>query len=145
MNIEKINQTIADLQGMVQADRLGSKFIPDGVIQFEMGDWITKPYEDGRNAKDGWCGTAACIAGVIVLNEAPPELTKLSERVQWAELQGRSGFADAALGAHIDLSELDALFDPVAATTPARRLAERQLLALRGSCADLDSVPPFTK
>ncbi|MET0855964.1 MAG: 3-carboxy-cis,cis-muconate cycloisomerase [Telluria sp.] len=53
--------------------------------------------------------------------------------------------ADPALRTRIDLAQLDALFDPVAATTPARRLAERQLQALRGSCADLDSIHPFTK
>ncbi|HEX8788877.1 MAG TPA: 3-carboxy-cis,cis-muconate cycloisomerase [Telluria sp.] len=35
--------------------------------------------------------------------------------------------ADPALSAHLDLAQLDALFDPVAATVPAQRLARRLL------------------
>jgi 3-carboxy-cis,cis-muconate cycloisomerase len=90
------------------------------------------------------------LAGAIGRPQAHALLEQLTQQAlasgrALAEVLRDAVQADAALGAHIDLSQLDALFDPVAATTPARRLAERQLLALRGSCADLDSVHPFTK
>ncbi|MES2756057.1 MAG: lyase family protein [Pseudomonadota bacterium] len=53
--------------------------------------------------------------------------------------------ADPALRGQVDAARLQALFDPVAAAAPARRLAERQLQGLRASIAQLDSVHPFTK
>jgi 3-carboxy-cis,cis-muconate cycloisomerase len=51
--------------------------------------------------------------------------------------------ADPQLSAHVDLQQLAALFDPVAALAPARLLAERQLQALRGHIAELDATHPF--
>ncbi|MFC5458205.1 lyase family protein [Massilia niabensis] len=51
--------------------------------------------------------------------------------------------ADPALAAHVDLDTLAALFDPVAAAVPARRLAERQLPGLRTRMAELDATHPF--
>ena len=47
--------------------------------------------------------------------------------------------SDPALGA-LDAAQLDALFDPVAATEPAQRLARRRLAELR---ADLAALPSF--
>jgi 3-carboxy-cis,cis-muconate cycloisomerase len=43
--------------------------------------------------------------------------------------------ADPELGARLDTAQLDALFDPVAATLPAQRLARRQLDTLQGTHA----------
>ncbi|WP_296951323.1 3-carboxy-cis,cis-muconate cycloisomerase [uncultured Massilia sp.] len=51
--------------------------------------------------------------------------------------------ADPALRARVDPDKLAAVFDPVAATAPARRLAERQLQALRAAMAALDATHPF--
>jgi len=51
--------------------------------------------------------------------------------------------ADPQLAAHVDLDRLAALFDPVLAAEPARRLAERQLQALRRDMAALDAIHPF--
>jgi 3-carboxy-cis,cis-muconate cycloisomerase len=53
--------------------------------------------------------------------------------------------ADPQLRAQLDPARLAALFDPVAATAPAQRLAERQLHALRHTMADLDASHPFYK
>ncbi len=51
--------------------------------------------------------------------------------------------ADPALADQVDLGRLAAVFDPVAATAPARRLADRQLQALRPAMAALDATHPF--
>jgi 3-carboxy-cis,cis-muconate cycloisomerase len=51
--------------------------------------------------------------------------------------------ADPQLAAHVDPGRLAGLFDPVAATEPARRLAEAQLRGLRLSMAKLDATHPF--
>jgi 3-carboxy-cis,cis-muconate cycloisomerase len=40
---------------------------------------------------------------------------------------------------------LQELFDPVAATAPAQRLAQRQLASLRQQLADLNTTHPFHK
>jgi 3-carboxy-cis,cis-muconate cycloisomerase len=90
------------------------------------------------------------LAGAIGRPQAHALLEQLTQQAlassrPLAEVLRDAVQADAALRAHIDLSQLDALFDPVAATAPARRLAERQLQALRTSSAALDSVHPFTK
>jgi 3-carboxy-cis,cis-muconate cycloisomerase len=53
--------------------------------------------------------------------------------------------ADPRLRAAVDIEHLNSLFDPVAASAPARKLAERQLQGLRDSAAELDSVHPFYK
>jgi 3-carboxy-cis,cis-muconate cycloisomerase len=53
--------------------------------------------------------------------------------------------ADPQLQAQLDPARLAALFDPVAATAPAQRLAERQLHTLRHTMADLDAAHPFYK
>jgi 3-carboxy-cis,cis-muconate cycloisomerase len=51
--------------------------------------------------------------------------------------------ADPQLQAHVDLARLAALFDPVIAAEPARRLAGEQLQALRAAMAELDATHPF--
>jgi 3-carboxy-cis,cis-muconate cycloisomerase len=51
--------------------------------------------------------------------------------------------ADPQLAAHVDIERLAALFDPVSAAEPARRLAERQLQGLRQAMAGLDATHPF--
>lgn len=51
--------------------------------------------------------------------------------------------ADAQLKAHVDLDGLAALFDPVAATVPAQRLADKQLAALREVMLALDGPHLF--
>jgi 3-carboxy-cis,cis-muconate cycloisomerase len=51
--------------------------------------------------------------------------------------------ADPQLSAKLDLAQLQALFDPVAATAPAHRLAERQLQGLRDAVSGLDAAQPF--
>jgi 3-carboxy-cis,cis-muconate cycloisomerase len=51
--------------------------------------------------------------------------------------------ADPQLAAHVDPIRLAGLFDPVAATEPARRLAEAQLHGLRVAMGKLDATHPF--
>jgi 3-carboxy-cis,cis-muconate cycloisomerase len=51
--------------------------------------------------------------------------------------------ADPQLRAKLDLAQLQALFDPVAATAPAQRLAERQLQGLGNAVSALDATQPF--
>jgi 3-carboxy-cis,cis-muconate cycloisomerase len=75
----------------------------------------------------------------------------LEQLTQQAVASGRPLFdvlrdaiqANPQLGANIDIDHLASLFDPVAACTPARKLAERQLQGLRDSAAELDSIHPF--
>jgi 3-carboxy-cis,cis-muconate cycloisomerase len=50
---------------------------------------------------------------------------------------------DPELRDRLDRASLDAVFDPVAACAPARRLAEGQLERLRAEMARLDSTHPF--
>jgi 3-carboxy-cis,cis-muconate cycloisomerase len=50
---------------------------------------------------------------------------------------------DPQLRAKLDLAQLQALFDPVAATAPAQRLAERQLQGLGNAVSALDATQPF--
>ncbi|MGF6272610.1 3-carboxy-cis,cis-muconate cycloisomerase [Massilia sp. UYP11] len=51
--------------------------------------------------------------------------------------------ADPQLAGHVDLPQLAARFDPLAAAQPARRLAEGQLQGLRGRMAVLGATHPF--
>jgi 3-carboxy-cis,cis-muconate cycloisomerase len=51
--------------------------------------------------------------------------------------------ADPQLAAHVDPIRLAGMFDPVAATEPARRLAEAQLHGLRVAMGKLDATHPF--
>jgi 3-carboxy-cis,cis-muconate cycloisomerase len=51
--------------------------------------------------------------------------------------------ADPQLRDQLDLARLQALFDPVAATEPARRLAQRQLQSLAHAASELDAAEPF--
>jgi 3-carboxy-cis,cis-muconate cycloisomerase len=51
--------------------------------------------------------------------------------------------ADPQLAAHVDPVRLAGLFDPAAATEPARRLAEAQLHGLRLAMGKLDATHPF--
>jgi 3-carboxy-cis,cis-muconate cycloisomerase len=50
---------------------------------------------------------------------------------------------DPQLNALVDSERLAALFNPVIAAEPARRLAERQLQALRAAMDELDTTHPF--
>ncbi|MDB5918349.1 MAG: pcaB [Massilia sp.] len=53
--------------------------------------------------------------------------------------------ADPQLRAAVDVDHLSSLFDPVAVTAHAGKLAERQLARLRDTAAELDSVQPLYK
>ncbi|MET0857599.1 MAG: 3-carboxy-cis,cis-muconate cycloisomerase [Telluria sp.] len=90
------------------------------------------------------------LAGAIGRPRAHALLEQLTQQVvasgrPLADVLRDAVRADAALRRQVDLAQLDALFDPVAAAAPARRLAERQLHGLRAGSTELDSVHPFTK
>jgi 3-carboxy-cis,cis-muconate cycloisomerase len=90
------------------------------------------------------------LAGVIGRPRAHALLEQLTQQAVVAQrsladvLQGAVA-ADLQLRAQIDSAHLQSLFDPVAATAPAQRLAERQLQGLRADVAELDSAQPFYK
>lgn len=87
------------------------------------------------------------LAGVIGRPRAHALLEQLTGRAgdghSLHELLREAVQADLQLAAHVDLGTLAALFDPVAAAAPARRLAERQLQGLRTRMAALDATYPF--
>lgn len=90
------------------------------------------------------------LAGAIGRPQAHALLEQLTQQViasgrSLADVLRDAVQADLALREHVDIAHLPSLFDPVAATAPAQRLAELQLQGLRGSTADLDSVHPFYK
>ncbi len=60
----------------------------------------------------------------------------VSDGTQLADVLVAAVQADAQLAGQLDIDMLRALFDPVAATRPARRLAEPQLDKLRAALAD---------
>lgn len=88
------------------------------------------------------------LAGAIGRPKAHALLEDLSKRAA-AGPQGLDRLvqdavaADPQLAAHVDPARLASLFDPVAATGPARRLADAQLRALRQSMDELDATHPF--
>jgi 3-carboxy-cis,cis-muconate cycloisomerase len=67
----------------------------------------------------------------------------LSSGRQLAEVLAQAVQADASLRGKVDLTQLHTLFDPVAATAPAQRLARQQLDALRGEIAGLNATYSF--
>ena len=88
------------------------------------------------------------LAGAIGRPKAHALLEDLSKRAA-AGPQGLDQLvrdavaADPQLAAHVDADRLAALFDPVAAAEPARRLAETQLHGLRLSMDRLAATHPF--
>jgi 3-carboxy-cis,cis-muconate cycloisomerase len=88
----------------------------------------------------------AAAIGRPEAHEAVERMTRMAVR-QGLHLRDAMRAAvvdDPALHARLDLGQLDTLFDPVAATTPARRLARRQLDELGAALAALDATPAFT-
>jgi 3-carboxy-cis,cis-muconate cycloisomerase len=67
----------------------------------------------------------------------------LSSGRQLAEVLAQTVQADASLRGKVDLTQLHTLFDPVAATAPAQRLARQQLDTLRGEIAGLNATYSF--
>jgi 3-carboxy-cis,cis-muconate cycloisomerase len=93
-------------------------------------------------------GVSSYLAGAIGRPKAHALLEDLTKRVvagqqSLDQLVQDAVKADPQLHAHVDLGRLAALFDPAAAAEPARRLAERQLQALRDTMATLDATHPF--
>ena len=88
------------------------------------------------------------LAGAIGRPKAHALLEELSKRAS-LDARGLEGLVrdavehDPELRAHVDLERIAALFDPVLAAEPARRLAESQLHALRPSIGKLDATHPF--
>ena len=62
----------------------------------------------------------------------------LSSQRHLADVLEEAVQQDDKLRAHVDAAHLRTLFDPVAATAPAQRLAQRQLQSLRGDIASLN-------
>jgi len=83
---------------------------------------------------------AAYLAGVIGRPKSHELLEKmtgvaLSTQRHLVEVLAEAVQADPALRDHVDLPHLKTLFDPVAATAPAHRMAQRQLQSLRDDAA----------
>jgi 3-carboxy-cis,cis-muconate cycloisomerase len=90
------------------------------------------------------------LAGAIGRPKAHALLEQLTQQAvaggrNLAALLQEAVQADPQLQAQLDPARLAALFDPVAATAPAQRLAERQLHTLRHTMAELDAAHPFYK
>lgn len=87
------------------------------------------------------------LAGAIGRPKAHALLEDLSRRAGaehgLEDLLRAAVRADPALSAQVDLAGLAQVFDPVAAAEPARRLAERQLQALRADMAAFEAAHPF--
>jgi 3-carboxy-cis,cis-muconate cycloisomerase len=88
---------------------------------------------------------SAYLAGAIGRPKAHSLLEKmtgeaLSSQRNLADVLVDAVQADAQLHAHVDLDHLNTLFDPVAATEPAQRLARAQLLTLRDEIAALNGA-----
>ena len=62
----------------------------------------------------------------------------LSSQRHLADVLAEAVKQDDKLRAHVDAAHLRTLFDPVNATAPAQRLAQRQLQSLRGDIASLN-------
>jgi 3-carboxy-cis,cis-muconate cycloisomerase len=88
------------------------------------------------------------LAGAIGRPQAHALLEDLSKRAP-ADARGLEGLVrdaiehDPGLRADVDPARIAALFDPVLAAGPARRLAESQLHALRARMDELDATHPF--
>jgi 3-carboxy-cis,cis-muconate cycloisomerase len=90
------------------------------------------------------------LAGAIGRPQAHSLLEQLTQQAvtsqrNLADLLLEAVQADPQLTTQLDTAQLQALFDPVAATAPAHRLAERQLHGLRHTMAELDANHPFYK
>ena len=91
---------------------------------------------------------SAYLAGAIGRPKAHTLLEQLTRRAtaetrDLADLLQEEVAADPQLRKHVDAAGLAALFDPVAATAPARRLAAHQLQSLRLAMSTLDATHPF--
>jgi 3-carboxy-cis,cis-muconate cycloisomerase len=87
------------------------------------------------------------LAGAIGRPKAHALLEDLSKRASGGQdleqLLREAIGADPQLAAQVDPGRIAALFDPAAATEPARRLAQAQLDRLRPGIGQLDAIHPF--
>ena len=88
------------------------------------------------------------LAGAIGRPRAHALVEAMSQRagaegIHLGALLRESVQQDAALSGQVDLARLDALFDPAAASEPARRLAEPRLQALGQEHVALRAIHPF--
>jgi 3-carboxy-cis,cis-muconate cycloisomerase len=87
------------------------------------------------------------LAGAIGRPKAHAVLEDLSRRAgagqDLEQLLRKAVAADPQLAAQVDPARIGGLFDAVAATEPARRLADAQLHRLRQDMAALDATHPF--
>jgi len=87
------------------------------------------------------------LAGAIGRPKAHALLEDLSKRASGdqdlEQLLREAIGADPQLAAQVDPGRIAALFDPAAATEPARRLAQAQLDRLRPGIGQLDAIHPF--
>jgi 3-carboxy-cis,cis-muconate cycloisomerase len=95
-------------------------------------------------------GASAYLASVLGRPKAHALLEELTRQAlasgrQLVDVLADAIEADPRLGPHIDRAHLASLFDPVAATAPAHRLAEQQLQPLREAVAGLDSDQPYNQ
>ena len=86
---------------------------------------------------------SAYLAAAIVKQAAHTLLEKmtgeaLSSQRHLADVLDEAVQQDEKLRTHVDTAHLRSLFDPVAATAPAHRLAQQQLQSLRGDIASLN-------
>lgn len=93
---------------------------------------------------------SAYLAGAIGRPGAHALLEQLTRRVvgegrHLKDLLLETVEADSQLRSQVDPAALAALFDPVAATAPAQRLASQQLAALAETMAALDRLHPFRR
>jgi 3-carboxy-cis,cis-muconate cycloisomerase len=91
---------------------------------------------------------SAWLAGAIGRPQAHALLERLSGEAlssgrQLAEVLAQAVQADASLRGKADLTQLHTLFDPLAATAPAQRLARQQLHFLRREIAGLNATYSF--
>ncbi len=91
---------------------------------------------------------SAWLAGAIGRPHAHALLERLSGEAarsdgQLLDLLAQAVQADAELSDRVDLQQLHVLFDPVAATAPAQRLARQQLQGLRADIAALNATYSF--
>ena len=93
---------------------------------------------------------AIYLAATIGRPQAHALLEQLTQQVvaggqPLADVLQGAVLADPQLRKAVDIDHLNSLFDPVAASAPARKLAECQLQGLRDKTAELDSFHPFNK
>ena len=93
---------------------------------------------------------AIYLAATIGRPQAHALLEQLTQQVvaggqPLADVLQGAVLADPQLRKAVDIDHLNSLFDPVAASASARKLAECQLQGLRDKTAELDSFHPFNK